>query len=417
MNNISKRKNRLWQVALIAAVLVLAVGFFAKIYFKNSTLANAHFDNYSNLSTAADAKTIAANEKYNAKSVVLVDYFSGQTLFSQNPDTKLPIASMVKIMTLNIIFDDLASGTFALSDQIPISQNAASMGGSQAFLDAGSTYSADELIKSIIVASANDACVAMAEHLSGSVESFVSRMNEKAQALSLTNTVFANTTGLPVENAAAYSTAADVATMFRQLAAHKVFYDYANVWLYDLVHPGGRATTLTNTNKLVRFYNGCDGGKTGFTSEALSCLAATAKRGDTRLIAVVVGSPEAKIRNAETSRLFNHGFANFETKKIVGDDFVVENRAIVDKGRESSVGLKVDGEFYKLVKKGEKVDHELNIIVDSVKAPVLTGDVVGKIEIKSGGEIIGVVNLVASEDVKKASYLDIVNKFVDNWNK
>jgi len=362
---------------------------------------------------AARVESSDASEKYNAKAALLKDFNSGEVLLSQNSDARLPIASMVKIMTLNLIFEDMDKGIFDSATPIPVSQNAASMGGSQAFLDAGSSYAADELIKSIIVASANDACVAMAEHISGSVEVFVERMNQKASALGMSNTNFENCTGLPSPNA--YSSAADVAVMFRELASHARFYDYAKVWMYDLVHPGGRVTGLTNTNKLVRFYNGCDGGKTGFTTEALSCLAATAKRGDTRLIAVIVAAPEAKERNAETSRLFNYGFANFETKKVVSEDMEISDVAKVESGKQESVAVKPQSGFYKLMKKGVKAEFEQKIYLDVLRAPVAAGDVAGRIEILSGGEKIAEVNLVAAADVKKASFLDIVNKMVGQW--
>jgi len=393
-------KNKILILAFAILILTMAVAVIGSIAPKKIAY--------------AEGQQAAAIEKFNARSAILKDFHTGEILFSQNENEKLPIASMVKIMTLNLIFEDIESGKLDIKQEIQVSQYAAGMGGSQAFLDAGSSYTADELIKSIIVASANDACVALAEHLSGSVEDFVVRMNEKAGELGMTNTNFINCTGLPAENA--YSTALDTAIMFNYLARFDRFFDYAGVWMYDIVHPGGRTTTLTNTNKLVRFYNGCDGGKTGFTKEALSCLAATAKRGETRLVAVVVGAPEAKVRNAETSKLFNWGFSNFETKRLIDLEFEVSDRIKVDRGNVDCVGVRVEGDLFKLVKRGAKLEFEHRVILEErVKAPVAAGDIVGRLEVVSGGEVIGQVDLVATESVDRAGFFDLISKLISEW--
>ena len=199
-----------------------------------------------------------------AKAAVLMDAESGTIITEKNPTERVPIASMVKIMTLNIAFEEIEAGRLGYDDDVTASEYATSMGGSQAFLDTGSTYKVGELIKSIVVASANDSCVAIAEHISGSVPAFVERMNSTAGAWGMENTNFVNCTGLPAPNG--YSSAGDAAIMFRRLIGHKDFFEFANVWMFDFVHPSGRVTQLSNTNKLVRFYEGCDGGKTGFTS-------------------------------------------------------------------------------------------------------------------------------------------------------
>ena len=237
-------------------------------------------------------KAYAVELEIKSKEAVLVSADSGEVLFEHNADEKRPIASMVKIMTLLLCFENADSGKFSFDDMITVSQRAASMGGSQAFLDAGSAYMAEDLVKSIVIASANDSCVAMAEHIGGSVEGFVNLMNKRADELGMQDTVFVNCTGLPA--AGQFSTAKDVSKMFRELIGHKKYFEYSGVWMEDFQHPGGRVTGLTNTNKLIRQYNGCDGGKTGYTSEAMHCLAATAKRGDMRLISVVVGLTKIK---------------------------------------------------------------------------------------------------------------------------
>ena len=395
-------KNRILILAFAVLMLTMAVAVTSGLAPKKVAYAQEETQN------------AGTQEKYNARAAVLKDASTGEILFTQNEHDRLPIASMVKIMTLNLVFEDIENGKLDINQQIQVSQNAASMGGSQAFLDAGSSYSADELIKSIIVASANDSCVALAEHLSGSVEDFVVRMNEKAAELGMENTNFVNCTGLPADNS--YSSAHDTAIMFRHLIGFDRFFDYAGVWMYDILHPGGRTTTLTNTNKLVRFFNGCDGGKTGFTKEALSCLAASAKRGETRLIAVVVGAPEAKIRNAETSSLFNWGFSNFETRRIINSEDVIEDRVRVDSGKEDSVGVKISDNRFKLIKRGEKLETENRIVLEErIKAPVRAGDIVGRIESVRGEEVVASVDLVASEDIERAGYFDIINKMIAGW--
>lgn len=355
-----------------------------------------------------------AMENCNAKSALLMDYSTGRVLFAQNENERRPIASMVKIMTLNLIFEALEDGKLLLDEKIGVSENAAGMGGSQAFLESGDEYAADELIKSIVVASANDSCVAMAEYLQGSVEGFVAQMNEKAKQLGMDDTNFVNCTGLPADGQ--YSCAADAAKMFFELIGHEKFFEYAKVWMYDFKHPDGRVTELTNTNKLVRFYNGCDGGKTGYTSEAMSCLAATAKRGDTRLVSVVLAAPSAKERNAEISKLFNYGFANYETRKLVasGDE---TGEVAVDGGKVAVVKVCAEKDLCCLVKKGDKREIEYRVdLPDKVSAPIKSGCVVGSLYAYSDGEKVGEVKLITMSDVDRANYMDYIDKIVDNWN-
>ncbi|MCH5164187.1 MAG: D-alanyl-D-alanine carboxypeptidase [Clostridiales bacterium] len=351
-------------------------------------------------------------ETYSARAALLMDYDTGEVLFRQNADTRLQIASMVKIMTLNIIFDEIENGNLSEETEISVSENASSMGGSQAFLDAGCSYKAGELIKSIVVASANDSCVAMAEHIAGSVSNFVTRMNDKAEKLGMTNTCFVNCTGLPAPNQ--YCCADDVAKMFRELVGHEKFFDYSKVWMFDFVHPSGRVTELSNTNKLIRFYEGCDGGKTGFTSEALSCLAATAKRGNTRLISVVVGAPDSKTRNSQVSALLNDGFANYETKQYV----FKENScgyAEVRNGKEKTVECAPSEDYFLLTRKGEKKDVRCDFDIFSVPAPVKKGDIVGKASIYVGDELVKEINILAMSDINCRDFKDILDDMIQKW--
>lgn len=347
-----------------------------------------------------------------AKAAVLMDAESGTIITEKNPTERVPIASMVKIMTLNIAFEEIEAGRLGYDDDVTASEYATSMGGSQAFLDTGSTYKVGELIKSIVVASANDSCVAIAEHISGSVPAFVERMNSTAGAWGMENTNFVNCTGLPAPNG--YSSAGDAAIMFRRLIEHKDFFEFANVWMFDFVHPSGRVTQLSNTNKLVRFYEGCDGGKTGFTSEALSCLAATAKRGNTRLVCVVVGAPDSKTRNAQVCGLFNYGFAGFESKKYVCAGDKIDGAATVDGGKTSEVSGYAAGDLAVFGKKGGG-QCEVTTEFYSVSAPLKKGDPIGVVRLVRDGETVASSSILASEDVETKTYGDVIGDFIKNW--
>ncbi len=348
-----------------------------------------------------------------SRAVLMMDNGTGTVIYEKNPEKRLQIASMVKIMTLNVIFDEINAGNLTYDETITASDNAASMGGSQAFLDAGSEYKASELIKSIIVASANDSCVAMAERISGSVPAFVERMNATANAYGMNNTYFVNCTGLPAPNQ--YSCAADVAKMTRELIKHNDFFEFSGVWMFDFVHPSGRVTSLSNTNKLVRFYNGCDGGKTGYTAEALSCLSATAKRGDTRLICVVVGAENSKVRNAEVSELLNYGFANYESKNVVAAGEVVEESVAVSKGKQDAVRGVAESDVSIFGKKGSLQNVEKEAELYDLSAPISKGDRIGELRVKLNGEIVGLTYILSDADVTTKNYRDFVNDIVEKW--
>lgn len=361
----------------------------------------------------AGVTTVASADAPAYKAAFMMDADTGTVVYEHNADERLPIASMVKIMTLQICFEEMSNGAFTPDTDITVSQNAASMGGSQAFLDANCSYKAGELIKSIVVASANDSCVAMAEHIAGSVEAFTGRMNDRAKALGMNNTYFVNCTGLPAPNQ--YSCARDAATMMRELIRYEKFFEYAGEWMYDFSHPSGRKTTLTNTNKLVRFYEGCDGGKTGFTNEAKSCLTATAKRGDTRFIATVIGAPDSKTRNAEMSKLLNDGFAKYATVKLV-DKSVETDPVRVENGKTEYVRTAPACDFHHFAEKTANREITQTVEYYTVHAPVQAGDVVGKITLTdASGAVVGEVNIIATESAAKSGYGDIVNDFIGNW--
>ena len=343
-----------------------------------------------------------------AKEAILVSE-DGQVLAEHNATEHRPIASMTKIMTLLCVYDALDDNKISLDDQVCVSERAASMGGSQVFLEQGGTYTVNNLIKSVVVCSANDSCVALAEHVSGSVESFVKTMNEKCAELGLVDTHFDNCTGLPAVSQ--YSCAKDVSVMLRNLVKHRHYITCSRIWMEDFAHPGGRVTGMTNTNKLVRFYQGCDGGKTGFTSEAGHCLAATAVRNGMRVFAVVVGATDSKTRFKEVSDMFNYAFANYEQKVYLADNEKVGDIDVVG-GKAKSAEVVSDGQLTFFGKKGQSACTVTVEQLDHIQAPVRKGDIVGTARLLRDGEEVATVKLVAACGVEAKSYLDYVKEIV-----
>ena len=357
--------------------------------------------------TLPTVTALAAPVEPQSPSAILIEAGTGKVLYEKNAREHRPIASMVKIMTLLLTFENIQRGELSLSDEITVSENAASMGGSQAFLDAHETYCVGELVKSAVVASANDSCVALAETVSGSVEGFVTEMNERARELGMEDTVFVNCTGLPAEGQ--YSCARDAAVMFRELIKHEEFFGYSGIWMFDFHHPSGRDTVLTNTNKLIRAYEGCDGGKTGFTNEAMYCLSATAMRNGMRLIGVITGAPTAKKRNAEMCSLFDYGFANWSVKQVIFKGAEIDGRVEVPSSKEGSTGVAPASDGYYLSERGKDEEVTLSYTLNEVGAlPLPRGSVVGKITATAGGEIVAESDLVTTSDLTEKSYLDIV---------
>ena len=360
-----------------------------------------------------DAKTVNADVVSGVKSPsLLMDYDTGMVVHELNSKQRRPIASMVKIMTLLETYESIVEGKVSMDDDVTVSQRAADMGGSQVFLDAGSVHKLKDLIKTIVVASANDSCVAVAEHIDGSVENFVDSMNKKAEELGMNDTNFVNCTGLPAPNQ--YSTAKDVATMMKALLSLKCnYFEYSKIWMEDFVHPGGRVTGITNTNKLIKFYQGCDGGKTGYTNEAKHCLCATAKRGDTRLIAVVVGAPDSQTRFKEISDLFNFGFSNYETKIMLKQSDIEEVE--LKNGTKETLKIAPLNELTIFGKKGE-VKGELIVELKEVKAPIKEGDIVGNaFVVNPDGIVLSKTDIVALEKIDKLSLFDSVKNILKEW--
>lgn len=345
--------------------------------------------------------------EFSSPSVILVEAGTGTVLFEKNAEEHRPIASMVKIMTLLLTFENVDAGELDINEELTVSERAASMGGSQAFLDAGASYNTGELIKSVVVASANDSCVVLAERISGSVEGFVEDMNARASELGMEDTNFVNCTGLPAPNQ--YSCARDASVMFSELITHDEFFGYAGEWMFDLCHPSGRETVLTNTNRMIRTYEGCDGGKTGFTNEAMYCLSATARRGDMRLIGVITGAQSSKVRNAEMSELFDYGFAGWDVRQVIFKGVPADAVYEAPGSKEGRSRVAPSGDGFLLGRRGEENETETKCeFYEGLPLPLSAGSAVGKMTVTSGGKVVAESELVTLDELTEKGWFDIV---------
>jgi len=346
----------------------------------------------------------------NAKSAVLMDVNTGTLLYEMNKDEKRSPASVTKIMTLLLVFEAIENGSIKYEDMVSVSENAASMGGSQIFLEPGESMSVNDLIKSVVIASANDAAVALAEYVGGSEEAFVYLMNKRARELGMNNTYFENATGLDDDTTIHLTTAYDIALMSRELLSHEKVLEYTTIWM-DTVRNGEFG--LSNTNKLIRFYSGATGLKTGSTSKAGFCISASAKRDDLHLIAVIMGSDSSAERNTSAKKLLDYGFANYEICKIDGAEI---DSVEVKKGTADKIKVKYEN-FEALVPKGtkNKVTNEIQFDKE-ITAPLKKGCKVGGIKYILNGEVIGENEIISVDDVEKIYFLwyliDVIKKLV-----
>lgn len=341
----------------------------------------------------------AENEAFDgvdAKSYILVEQSTGRVLAESNPDEQLPIASVTKIMTMLLIMEAVDEGVITINDMVTVSENAMSYGGSTMFLETGEQLSVNDMLKGIAVASANDGCVAMAEHLAGSESGFVEKMNTRAKELGMENTHFMNTNGLDEDNH--YSSARDVAIMSRELLKHPKITDYTSIWTDEL--RGGKFQ-LANTNKLIRFYTGANGLKTGSTSQALCCLSASAVRNDMQLIAVVLGAPTSDKRFSSARALLDYGFASYKINNLATEnDYVCDVE--IENGTEKSVRGIVKESKSHLSEKNNAGKIEQRVYVDDgIKAPLEKGSRVGSIEFVCNGQKIDDVEIVSEYAVDK----------------
>ncbi|MDF2542056.1 MAG: hypothetical protein K0S47_1774 [Herbinix sp.] len=364
------------------------------------------------------ATTVDTGLELASPSAVLIEGSTGQIIYEKDKDEQLKPASVTKVMTLLLIFEALDSGQIKLTDEVSVSEHAASMGGSQVFLEPFETQNVDTMIKCISVASANDASVAMAEYIAGSEEEFVARMNERAKELGMVNTNFKNCCGLDTDGH--YTSAYDIALMSRELITkHPQISNYATIWMDTFVHTTRKGKTefgLANTNKLVRTYNGITGLKTGSTSLAKYCLSASARRNNMDLIAVILAAPDPKTRFQEAAKLLNYGFANCSVYQDENIDTVLDP-VKVNKGVEDTILGKVNGTFSYVCFKGKSPDNirkEVKL-VDEISAPIAQGDKVGEVTYFYDNEKIGTVDIVATQNINKAGFKDYLNKVLKKF--
>lgn len=363
-----------------------------------------------NMSTIAFAQS---EVDLTSKSACLVDYSSGTVLYEKDSTKHLPIASMVKLMTILLTLEEFDAGRMNEEMLITTTENASSMGGSQVFIDPYVEYSAGDLLKSVIMASANDASVALAEHISGSEKAFAVKMNEKAKSLGMNDTHYVNCTGLPAPEQ--YSCARDCAIVLKEVSNYEVYHKYSTIWMDELTHPSGRKTELVNTNRLVRYYEGCDGGKTGSTNEAGCCLSASAKRNGMRLISVIIGAENSKTRFNECSKLFNYGFANFESREILSANNPLFQIG-VNKGKVDQTDIFASEAFSVVMKKGETPKYEVTFEnPNKINAPTREGDRVGKAFISLDGNIVKEIDLIVKCNIEKLSLKDCFDRVVTEW--
>ncbi|MCY9694096.1 D-alanyl-D-alanine carboxypeptidase [Paenibacillus alginolyticus] len=352
---------------------------------------------------AEEKKAPSVDLTPNALSAVLMDADTGTVIAEKNKDAKLPPASITKIMTMLLIMEALDKGNIKMDEKVKVSEYAASMGGSQIFLEPGEEMTVEEMLKGIAMASGNDASVAMAEKIAGSEENFVQMMNDRAQQLGMKNTHFSNCNGLPVANH--YTSANDIAVMSRELLKHEGITKFTGAYQDYLRKETANPFWLVNTNKLVRFYSGADGLKTGYTSEAKFCLSATAKRENLRVVAVVLGEPNTKTRNAEVTKLFDYAFAQFTNYPLFKSGDSLGNFT-VNKGQVSTVPLVAKQNYSILMKKGTvtgEIRHELKLD-PNLRAPIVMGQPIGKIIVYNGDNLLAEYPLESPVAVDRASW-------------
>ena len=350
----------------------------------------------------------------NCAAALLLEPESGQILFEMNADSPRAVASVTKVMTILLTLEAIEQGRISVDQTLVVSEKASGMGGSQVLLDTGETQTVDVLLKSMIVGSANDASVALAELMYGSQELCVDQMNARAAELGMAHTHFVNCTGLPAEGQ--HTTARDVARMTMAMLRHEIYFRYSGVWLDEVDHGDGRVTQLTNTNKLIRLYDGCDGGKTGSTDEALYCIAATARRGDMRLIAVVLGAPSGSERFDLAAKMFDYGFANYRLYPVAQRGTKIKGTLPVEGGRPDGVSLILDGDLTLLVTKGSEQDVSLvPELPERVEAPVEVGDLIGYVRVEQGGRTLAKLPVVAASASEIKGFDGNLMKLLRHW--
>lgn len=349
----------------------------------------------------------------NSTSSILIEADSGKIIYEKEKDKRVSVASMTKMVAQIIILEEIEKGHIKWSDVVTVSRNASGMGGSQIYLEEGEKITIEDLMKGISVASGNDATVAMAEVISGSEEKFVKKMNQKIKELGLKNTHFSNCTGLDTDDH--YSSSYDMAMIARDLVVnHSEILRFSSIYEDYLREDTDRKFWLVNTNKLISFYDGADGLKTGHTDAAGYCLAATAKRNDLRLIAIVLGEKDSKVRNAETVSLLDYGFNNVKLKKIVNKGTVVK-KIEVNKANKNIINVKLKNNLNVVENSGiNNKKYKFNVKVNDIKLPIKKDSVVGKIEAIYKNKVVSTGELIVDEDIEELSYLELLKENLMN---
>ena len=380
--------------AIFMSVLMLSCGIFT---------ASAETIGQNNVS---DLGVEYGSLNLNCKSAVLMEATTGAVLYAQNPSAALPPASVTKIMTLLLVMEAIDNGMLRMEDTVTASANAASMGGSQVYLKEGEQMSVKDMLKSVVISSANDAAVALAEHIAGTVPSFVDKMNKKAKTLGMKDTFFENVTGLDDTAEQHLTSAMDIALMSRALIAHPTILEYSSIWM-DTIRDGSFG--LTNTNRLVRFYKGCTGLKTGSTSKAGFCVSATAERDGFSLICVIMGAESRDVRNAQATALLDWGFSGY---MLYQHEKGSAGSIRIAGGMKNECPTAYDA-FSKILPKGDASKIETRFsLPQTLAAPIRAGDKIGQLEFLSNGRVIGNVKIYASEDVEKIDFFEIFKRML-----
>ena len=345
----------------------------------------------------------------NAKSAIIMEYSTGKILFEFNSHEKMAPASMTKMMSLLLIMEAIENGTIKWDDMITVSSNASSMGGSQILLETGEQMSVEDLVKGVSIASGNDAVVALAEAVAGTEENFVNMMNDKAKELGLNDTNFKNCHGLDEANH--YSSAHDMAVIAKNLVSHEKILEFSSVYEIYLRENTDRKIWLVNTNKLVRFKQGVDGLKTGFTDTAGYCLTATMKKDNMRVIATVMGESDASVRNTEVGQMLDYAFSMYKLDKVLSKNSIVKKKNI-NKAKENKINIVPVKDVTILSKKTDKINPTYKIKINDLKVPINKGDIVGKLTVYNDNEVLDTIDLTVDKDIKKANILELYLKYL-----
>lgn len=365
-----------------------------------------------NLALAVEEdKSKAEGTNIEARSALLMEPMSGKILYEKNANEKFAPASVTKVMTMLLTMEAVDNGKIKLDDKVTCSENAKKMGGSTMLLDTGEIRTVEELLKGVAIASGNDAAVALAEYLGGTENDFVNMMNKRAQELGMSNTTFKNCNGLPAEGH--LSTAKDIGIMSKELLKHPKVLKYTGTYMETISEGRKSPIELVNHNKLVRFFEGCDGLKTGFTDEAKYCITATATRNGVRMLSVIMGAPTYKIRNRDAGVLLNFGFSKYEGKKLISKDDEID-KVYMDEHTDKFFVAKAKDDLTVVLPKGENKELEKKIAIEELKKEYKAGDIVGKFEVYLGEEKVGEVEIYCDRDIKKGNIFENIKYNLKN---